>query len=53
LYQKVSLNVAVFGLKAAFFASSVVGAAVTVGVKMNDFAARPRRKVVGNYGMMS
>jgi len=48
LYQNVSANVAVPGLNAFVFASSVDGAEATAGVKMNDLAANPNRSVVGN-----
>lgn len=47
LCQNVSPSVAVAGLNAAPFASAMEGAEVTAGVKMNDFAARPRMRVTG------
>jgi predicted protein tyrosine phosphatase len=47
LYQKVSDNVAVAGLNAVSLASSREGAAAAAGVKMNDFAATPNKRVIG------
>lgn len=47
LCQKVSSSVAVAGLKADFLASASEGDTVTAGVKINDFAARPRMSVTG------
>lgn len=48
LYQNVSPNVAVAGSKVAFLASVDDGFAATDGVKMSDFAATPRIRVMGN-----
>ena len=48
LYQNVSASVADAGLKAASLASDADGAEAAAGVKINDLAATPSRRVRGN-----
>jgi len=48
LRQKVSVRVAVAGLKADDLASAKDGAEAAAGVKINDLEASPRRSVRGN-----